>query len=144
MTRVLVVEDEESYSDALSYMLRKEGFEVAVAATSGRATARPMAPPMARTAWRQTPSVLHAPSARATATARCPRPVRNAANVKAGKAETDGVNVGVRKALVRVAFPGASHSMGVSHVYVLTGPETASGCEDLAYALASSGHGALL
>ncbi len=33
MTRVLVVEDEESYSDALAYMLRKEGFEVAVAAT---------------------------------------------------------------------------------------------------------------
>lgn len=33
MTRVLVVEDEESYSDALSYMLRKEGYEVAVAAT---------------------------------------------------------------------------------------------------------------
>ncbi|GAA4897632.1 response regulator transcription factor [Streptomonospora salina] len=33
MTRVLVVEDEESYSDALSYMLRKEGFEVAVAQT---------------------------------------------------------------------------------------------------------------
>ena len=32
MTRVLVVEDEESYSEALSYMLRKEGFEVAVAA----------------------------------------------------------------------------------------------------------------
>ena len=31
MTRVLVVEDEESYSDALSYMLRKEGFEVAIA-----------------------------------------------------------------------------------------------------------------
>ena len=31
MTRVLVVEDEESYSDALAYMLRKEGFEVAVA-----------------------------------------------------------------------------------------------------------------
>jgi two-component system response regulator RegX3 len=30
---VLVVEDEESFSDALSYMLRKEGFEVAVAAT---------------------------------------------------------------------------------------------------------------
>ena len=29
MTRVLVVEDEESYSDALAYMLRKEGFEVA-------------------------------------------------------------------------------------------------------------------
>ncbi len=34
MTRVLVVEDEESFSDALSFMLRKEGFEVAVA-TSG-------------------------------------------------------------------------------------------------------------
>ena len=33
MTHVLVVEDEESFSDALSYMLRKEGFEVAVAAT---------------------------------------------------------------------------------------------------------------
>ena len=32
MTRVLVVEDEESYSDALSYVLRKEGFEVALAA----------------------------------------------------------------------------------------------------------------
>ena len=33
MTRVLVVEDEESFSDALSYMLRKEGFEVAIATT---------------------------------------------------------------------------------------------------------------
>jgi len=33
VTRVLVVEDEESYSDALAYMLRKEGFEVAIAAT---------------------------------------------------------------------------------------------------------------
>ncbi|GAA0947454.1 response regulator transcription factor [Nonomuraea longicatena] len=33
MTRVLVVEDEESFSDALSYMLRKEGFEVSIAAT---------------------------------------------------------------------------------------------------------------
>ena len=33
MTRILVVEDEESFSDALSYMLRKEGFEVAVAKT---------------------------------------------------------------------------------------------------------------
>ncbi len=31
MTRVLVVEDEESYSDPLAYMLRKEGFEVAIA-----------------------------------------------------------------------------------------------------------------
>jgi two-component system response regulator RegX3 len=30
---VLVVEDEESFSDALSYMLRKEGFEVSVAPT---------------------------------------------------------------------------------------------------------------
>jgi two-component system response regulator RegX3 len=33
MTRVLVVEDEESFSDALSYMLKREGFETAVAAT---------------------------------------------------------------------------------------------------------------
>ena len=33
MTRVLVVEDEESFSDALSYMLRKEGFEVSVCLT---------------------------------------------------------------------------------------------------------------
>ncbi|HEX2418251.1 MAG TPA: response regulator transcription factor [Micromonosporaceae bacterium] len=39
MTRVLVVEDEESFSDALSYMLRKEGFEVAVAATGTDALA---------------------------------------------------------------------------------------------------------
>src|SRR3546814_11502962 len=31
VTRVLVVEDEESYSDALAYMLRKEGLEVAIA-----------------------------------------------------------------------------------------------------------------
>jgi two-component system, OmpR family, response regulator RegX3 len=31
MTRVLVVEDEESFSDALSYMLRREGYEVDVA-----------------------------------------------------------------------------------------------------------------
>jgi two-component system response regulator RegX3 len=37
VTRVLVVEDEESFSDALSYMLRKEGFEVAVAATGPEA-----------------------------------------------------------------------------------------------------------
>jgi two-component system response regulator RegX3 len=34
---VLVVEDEESFSDALSYMLRKEGFEVAVAANGNDA-----------------------------------------------------------------------------------------------------------
>jgi two-component system, OmpR family, response regulator RegX3 len=33
VARVLVVDDEESFSDALSYMLRKEGFEVSVAAT---------------------------------------------------------------------------------------------------------------
>ncbi|MBX6355009.1 MAG: response regulator transcription factor [Micromonosporaceae bacterium] len=33
MARVLVVEDEEAFSDALSYMLRKEGFEVFVAGT---------------------------------------------------------------------------------------------------------------
>ena len=33
MTRILVVEDEESFSDALGYMLRKEGFEVAMATT---------------------------------------------------------------------------------------------------------------
>ena len=39
MTRVLVVEDEESYSDALSYMLRKEGFEVVVAGTGPDALA---------------------------------------------------------------------------------------------------------
>ena len=37
MTRVLVVEDEESYSEALSYMLRKEGFEVAIAADGNSA-----------------------------------------------------------------------------------------------------------
>lgn len=39
MTRVLVVEDEESFSDVLSYMLRKEGFEVAIAATGTEALA---------------------------------------------------------------------------------------------------------
>ena len=39
MTRVLVVEDEESYSDALAYMLRKEGYEVAVANTGPDALA---------------------------------------------------------------------------------------------------------
>jgi two-component system response regulator RegX3 len=37
VARVLVVEDEESFSDALSYMLRKEGFEVSVAATGTQA-----------------------------------------------------------------------------------------------------------
>ena len=39
MTRVLVVEDEESFSDALSYMLEREGFETAVAATGPDALA---------------------------------------------------------------------------------------------------------
>lgn len=33
MTRLLVVEDEESFQEALSHMLRREGFEVAVAGT---------------------------------------------------------------------------------------------------------------
>jgi two-component system response regulator RegX3 len=33
MSRILVVEDEESYSDPLSYLLRKEGYEVAIADT---------------------------------------------------------------------------------------------------------------
>ena len=33
MTKVLVVEDETSYSEALGYVLRKEGFEVAIAET---------------------------------------------------------------------------------------------------------------
>ncbi len=31
MTRILVVEDEESFSDPLSYLLRREGYEVAIA-----------------------------------------------------------------------------------------------------------------
>jgi two-component system response regulator RegX3 len=39
VTRVLVVEDEESFSDALSYMLRREGFEAVVAATGPDALA---------------------------------------------------------------------------------------------------------
>ena len=39
MTRVLVVEDEESYSDALAYMLRKEGYDVSVANTGPEALA---------------------------------------------------------------------------------------------------------
>jgi two-component system, OmpR family, response regulator RegX3 len=39
LTRVLVVEDEESFSDALSYMLRREGYEVAVAASGPEALA---------------------------------------------------------------------------------------------------------
>jgi two-component system response regulator RegX3 len=39
MTRVLVVEDEESFSDALSYMLRREGFDAVVAPTGPDALA---------------------------------------------------------------------------------------------------------
>jgi two-component system, OmpR family, response regulator RegX3 len=39
VTRVLVVEDEESYSDALAYLLRKEGYDVAIAATGPDAIA---------------------------------------------------------------------------------------------------------
>ena len=39
MTRVLVVEDEESFSDALSYMLRREGFDAVVAPTGPEALA---------------------------------------------------------------------------------------------------------
>jgi two-component system response regulator RegX3 len=37
MTRVLVVEDEESYRDPLTYLLRREGFEVSEAATGPEA-----------------------------------------------------------------------------------------------------------
>lgn len=33
MTRILVVEDEESYRDPLAYLLRREGYDVATAAT---------------------------------------------------------------------------------------------------------------
>ncbi|TFV62987.1 UNVERIFIED_ORG: response regulator transcription factor [Bacillus sp. AZ43] len=39
MTRVLVVEDEESFSDALSYMLRREGYDAVVASTGPDALA---------------------------------------------------------------------------------------------------------
>jgi two-component system, OmpR family, response regulator RegX3 len=39
MTRVLVVEDEESFSDALSYMLRREGFDAVVASNGPDALA---------------------------------------------------------------------------------------------------------
>ena len=39
MTRILVVEDEESISDPLSYLLRKEGYDVAIAATGPEALA---------------------------------------------------------------------------------------------------------
>jgi len=37
MSRILVVEDEQSFSDALAFMLRKEGFEVSVAADGNTA-----------------------------------------------------------------------------------------------------------
>ena len=40
MTRIMVVEDEESFSDALSFMLRKEGFAVSVATTGPDALAQ--------------------------------------------------------------------------------------------------------
>jgi two-component system response regulator RegX3 len=40
VTKVLVVEDEESFSDVLSFMLGREGFEVAVAATGPDALAQ--------------------------------------------------------------------------------------------------------
>ncbi len=39
MTRVLVVEDEESYSDAVAYVLRREGYEVAIAGDGREALA---------------------------------------------------------------------------------------------------------
>jgi two-component system response regulator RegX3 len=39
LTRLLVVEDEQSFSEALSFMLRREGFEVAVADTGPKALA---------------------------------------------------------------------------------------------------------
>src|SRR5690242_15229864 len=39
MTRILVVEDEVSFSDPLSYLLRKEGYEVQVAETGPDALA---------------------------------------------------------------------------------------------------------
>jgi two-component system response regulator RegX3 len=39
MTRILVVEDEDSFSDPLSYLLRKEGYEVSVAADGTTALA---------------------------------------------------------------------------------------------------------
>jgi two-component system response regulator RegX3 len=37
VTRVLIVEDEESFADPLAYLLRKEGFETAVAGTGAAA-----------------------------------------------------------------------------------------------------------
>jgi two-component system response regulator RegX3 len=40
VSRILVVEDEESYSDPLSYLLRREGYDVVVAATGPAALAQ--------------------------------------------------------------------------------------------------------
>ena len=40
MSRILVVEDEESYSDPLSYLLRREGYDVVVAETGPAALAQ--------------------------------------------------------------------------------------------------------
>ena len=37
MTRVLIVEDEESFADPLAFLLRKEGFSTAVATTGSAA-----------------------------------------------------------------------------------------------------------
>ena len=37
MTRVLIVEDEESFADPLAYLLRKEGFEASIAGTGAAA-----------------------------------------------------------------------------------------------------------
>ncbi len=37
MTRILIVEDEDSFSDALSFMLRREGYEVFIAADGNSA-----------------------------------------------------------------------------------------------------------
>jgi two-component system, OmpR family, response regulator RegX3 len=37
VTRILVIEDEESFSDALSYLLRREGYDVEVAASGPEA-----------------------------------------------------------------------------------------------------------
>ncbi len=39
MTRILIVEDEDSFSDALSFMLRREGYEVFIAADGNTAVA---------------------------------------------------------------------------------------------------------
>src|SRR4029078_9556972 len=39
MTRVLIVEDEESFADPLAFLMRKEGFTTAIAATGQHALA---------------------------------------------------------------------------------------------------------